>query len=403
MNRLLAKAGCYQFRGDRPRIESVTRALGRILLTASTLFCCCVRAQTPEVHVSRWDNAKANSWYDRQPWLVGSNYVPRDAINQLEMWQADTFDPQETDSEFARAQAIGMNTMRVFLHDLLWEQDAKGFSRRLDTLLAIADKHHIRPILVLFDSCWDPNPKLGLQHPPVPGVHNSGWVQSPGMAALRDSSHYPRLAAYVRGIVGAFASDPGILAWDLWNEPENENEDTYGKLSSEKDKPKLVEVLLPQVFSWARSSHPIQPLTSGLDDGDWDDWSKLTAIEKIQLSESDIVSFHNYDWPEEFERHILQLKKYGRPILCTEFMARGVGSTFDTILPIALKYRVAAVNWGFMEGKTQTFLPWDSWQHPYISRAPDVWFHDIFHADGRPYRQSEVNLIRQLTRAANGN
>jgi hypothetical protein len=367
------------------------------------MLCGSTCAQKTDANSARWDIVKANSWYDMQPWLVGSNYIPKDAINQLEMWQPDTFDPQEIDAEFARAQTIGMNTMRVFLHDLLWEQDPKGFSRRVDTLLAISDKHHIRPILVLFDSCWDPNPKLGLQHPPVPGVHNSGWVQSPGMAALRDSTQYPRLAAYVRGIVGSFASDPRILAWDLWNEPQNENEDTYGKLSSEKDKPELVEGLLPQVFSWARSAHPIQPLTSGLDDGDWDDWSRLTAIEKIQISESDILSFHNYDWPEEFERHILQLRKYGRPILCTEYMARGAGSTFDTILPIALKYRVGAVNWGFMQGKTQTYLPWDSWEHPYVNVEPTIWFHDIFYADGRPYRQYEVDLIRQLTQKANGN
>jgi endo-1,4-beta-mannosidase len=165
----------------------------------------------------RWTEARANAWYAKQPWLVGANFVPDDAINQLEMWQAATFDPKEIDKELGWAQSIGMNTMRVFLHDLLWEQDPAGFKQRINTFLTIAAKHHIRPVFVIFDSCWDPMPKLGPQHPPIPGVHNSGWVQSPGAAALEDPKQYPRLKTYVTGIIGAFADDKRILAWDLWN------------------------------------------------------------------------------------------------------------------------------------------------------------------------------------------
>ena len=150
--------------------------------------------------------------------------------------------------------------MRVFLHDLLW-QDAEGFEKRLDTFLGIASRHHIRPILVLFDSCWDPNPKLGPQRPPVPGVHNSRWVQSPGAKALSDPAQEPRLRAYVKGVVGAFADDGRILAWDVWNEPSNTNGSSYGKLEP-SDKQKRVLDLLPKVFQWARSAHPSQPLTS---------------------------------------------------------------------------------------------------------------------------------------------
>src|SRR6266851_4754093 len=180
-------------------------------------------AQTP-----RWPEQKANSWYAQQPWLVGSNYVPKSAINQLEMWQEATFNPEEIDKEFTWAEAMGMNTMRVFLHDLLWQQDAAGFQKRMDRFLTIASQHHIRPVFVLFDSCWDPLPRLGPQHPPIPGVHNSGWVQSPGKTALGDPAEYPRLKGYVEGVVGAFANDDRILAWDVWNEPSNGNSDAYG-------------------------------------------------------------------------------------------------------------------------------------------------------------------------------
>jgi hypothetical protein len=343
----------------------------------------------------RWSSQKSQQWYAQQPWLVGSNYVPADAINQLEMWQPGTFNPQQIDREMGWAESIGMNTMRVFLHDLLWQQDPAGFTQRVDQFLAIAARHHIRPVFVLFDSCWDPNPKLGPQHPPVPGVHNSGWVQGPGASALADVAARPRLKQYVEGVVGAFAADPRVLAWDLWNEPDNTNASSYGQLES-KNKIALVLDLLPQVFAWAREEHPSQPLTSGVWQGSWSG-PAISAMTRVQLDESDIVTFHNYGWPEDFERRIKELLPLQRPLICTEFMARGAGSTFDTILPVAVHYKVGAINWGFVTGKSQTNLPWDSWQRPYVTIVPTVWFHDVFLADGSPYRPRETELIRSLT------
>jgi hypothetical protein len=348
---------------------------------------------------SRWTEEQANHWYQHQPWLVGSNFIPADAINELEMWQAATFDAAEIDKELGWAQGLGMNTMRVFLHDLLWEQDSAGFEKRIDEFLAIASRHHIRPIFVLFDSCWDPYPKLGPQHPPIPGVHNSGWVQSPGAKALSDPSQEPRLRAYVAGVVGAFANDSRVLAWDVWNEPSNTNGGAYGKVEL-KNKQEFVRNLLPKVFAWARAANASQPLTSGLWQGDWSSAEKLDPIGRIQLEQSDVISFHNYSWPEDFERHVGWLEQYQRPILCTEFMARPMGSTFDTILPIAKKQHVAAINWGLVAGKTQTYLPWDSWEKPYVVAPPPVWFHEVFHADGSPYREREAEILRELTGSA---
>jgi len=346
---------------------------------------------------ARWPEEKANAWYAQQPWLVGSNYVPKSAINQLEMWQEATFDPVEIDTEFTWAEAMGMNTMRVFLHDLLWQQDSAGFQKRINQFLTIASRHHIRPILVLFDSCWDPLPHLGPQHPPVPGVHNSGWVQSPGAVALSDPAQYPRLKAYVNGIVGTFAKDDRILAWDVWNEPGADNLGSYSR-EELKDKSARVAALLPQVFEWARAMNPSQPLTGGVWGADMPlDQTNLDELQQIQLRESDIITFHNYSWPEYFQQEINWLRKYNRPVLCTEYMARSVGSTFDTILPIAKQEHVGAINWGFVAGKTQTYLPWESWDHPYIVDEPPVWFHEVLHPDGTPYRDAEVNLIRQLT------
>ena len=348
----------------------------------------------------RWTEAQAKTWYQAQPWLVGSNYTPATAINQLEMWQAATWDPKRIDYELGLAQGIGMNTMRVFLHDQLWQQDPAGFRRRIDEFLTIAHRHGIKPLFVLFDSCWDPDPKLGPQHPPIPGVHNSGWVQSPGLPGLRDKARYPAYKAYVQGVIGAFKGDDRILGWDLWNEPDN-GADQY---KDQDGKEPLVRALLAQVFGWARDTDPSQPLTSGV----WwhDDWTpaahKLTPMEKLQLGQSDVITFHDYSWPETFERRVRQLLPYDRPIICTEYMARGNGSTFDGSLPIGKRYDVGMINWGFVDGKTQTRLPWDSWQKPYVLSEPTIWFHEVFRNDGTPYRTAETDLIRRLSTAPRG-
>ncbi|WP_245747673.1 glycosyl hydrolase [Parapedobacter koreensis] len=343
-----------------------------------------------------WTAEEANAWYARQGWLVGSNYIPATAINQLEMWQEDTFDPETIDKELGWAAALGMNTARVYLHDLPYGQDSSGFLNRVDQFLGLAEKHGIRPLFVIFDSCWDPFPALGKQRAPKPHVHNSGWVQSPGQRALKDSTQYPRLERYVKGVIGHFADDGRILGWDVWNEPDNMTGPSYEAVEI-KDKVSYVLPLLAEAFEWARSANPVQPLTSGIWAGDWSADSTLKPIERLQIEQSDIISFHNYDTPEDFEKRIQQLQRYGKPLWCTEYMARPNGSTFAGFLPIAKKYNIAMFNWGFVDGKTQTIYPWDSWTKTYTAEPP-VWFHDIFRGDGTPYRQEEVDVIKSLAR-----
>ena len=368
----------------------------RRLVPILTVLCTVTVLAQPRPAPGRWSEGRAAQWYSAQQWLVGSNYIPATAINELEMWQAETFDPATIEKELGLAEGLGMNTMRVFLHDLLWQQDAAGYRARIDQFLAIAARHRIKPLLVLFDSVWDPNPKLGPQRAPTPGVHNSGWLQSPGAKPLQDPAEHPRLRTYVMGVAGAFGKDPRVLGWDIWNEPDNTNDSSYGK-QEPPNKVELVLALLPQVFAWVREAGVEQPLTSGVWRGDWSADGKLTPMERIQLEQSDVISFHSYDDGQAFERRINSLKRYQRPILCTEYMARGNGSTFQGSLPIAKKYNVAAFNWGFVAGKTQTYLPWDSWQKPYVDREPAIWFHEIFRQDGTPYRQDEVELIKTLT------
>lgn len=353
-------------------------------------------AQVPlaSAEPARWPVERANSWYQAQGWLVGANYITSSAVNQLEMFQANTFDPRRIEGEMLAARRIGFNTVRVFLHDLLWAQDRHGFARRLAQFVSIAAGHGIKPLFVLFDSCWDPLPKLGAQRAPTPGVHNSGWVQSPGAERIDDPGYRSTLQAYVTGVLSLFRNDNRVLGWDLWNEPDNPAK-VYAKVER-KDKLDQVAALLPQVFQWARTVNPAQPLTSGVWQGSWGDAKRRSTIANIQLDNSDVISFHSYAKPTEFEARIGELAPLGRPILCTEYLARSMGSTVEGILPVAKRHNVAAYSWGMVAGKTETYLPWDSWDDPYQA-APTPWFSDLLQPDGRPYRDDEIKMISSLT------
>ena len=346
--------------------------------------------------ITRWSADCANRWYQSQGWLVGANFITSNAINQLEMFQPGTYDPRRSDTELGWARAAGLNSVRVFLHDQLWAQDARGFLMRLAQFVNIAARHRIKPLFVLFDSCWDPLPRLGPQHAPRPGVHNSGWVQSPGAEHLGDPGYNRILRDYVTGVLTQFRNDDRVLGWDLWNEPDNPAK-VYSKVER-KYKLDRVGELLPQVFLWARSVDPTQPLTSGVWRGDWGEPAGRSPISAMQLDNADVITFHSYAEPGGFESRINELAPLGRPIICTEYMARPQGSTVESILPVAKRHNIGAFNWGLVAGKTQTYFPWDSWDHPYTA-PPKVWFHDLLLPDGRPYRESEIQTIRGLTGA----
>ncbi len=345
----------------------------------------------------RWSEAKAAEWAAKHPWLVGCNYNPANAINQLEMWQADTFDLKTIDKELGWAENLGFNSLRVFLHHLLWEQDREGFLHRMEQFLDVAEKHKIGVMFVPLDSVWDPDPALGRQRDPFPHRHNSGWVQSPGRAIIGDPARHDELKPYIQGVIRHFKDDPRIHAWDLINEPDNMNRNSYGD-KEPANKPEMAKILIEKCFAWAREVNPSQPLTCGVWQGDWNA-DKINEINKLQLDLSDVISYHSYNGPDEMTARIDSLRRFHRPILCTEYMARPSGSTFDPILGLLKKDKIAAYNWGFVAGKTQTNYPWDSWQKTYTAEPP-VWFHEIFRADGTPYIQAEVDTIRRLTGAA---
>ena len=338
-----------------------------LVLTASSALCQKI-----------WTAAEANDWYGKQPWLVGCNFIPSTAINELEMWQADTFDPATIDRELGWAEGLGFNVVRVYLHNLAWETDQEGFKKRISEFLTIADKHKIKVLFVLFDDCWLANPKPGKQPEPVPGVHNSGWLRAPGPTIVADASKWAPMEAYTKDILTTYKNDSRILMWDLYNEPGNSD---------------MTEISFPfmeKIFQWAWTVRPTQPLTCAT----WNGAEKFKRYNEFQLKNSDVITFHNYSDEKNLETEILSLQKLGRPFICSEYMARTNNSKFETHLPIFKKYKVGAINWGLVNGKSNTIFPWGSQEG---SPEPAVWFHDIFRKDGTAFSDQEVKMIRELT------
>jgi hypothetical protein len=344
-----------------------------ILMAVVLLACNGTKQEVREI----WTQEQANEWYKQWGWLRGCDFIPSTAINQLEMWQAETFDPATIDKELGWAENIGLNCMRVYLHHLAWEIDKPGFKQRMNDYLEIADKHGVSTIFVFFDDCWNPTYQAGTQPEPKSGIHNSGWVRDPGDLIFQDTTLVTTLELYVKDVLTAFKKDKRIVLWDLYNEPGNNN---LGDTSLP---------LLQEVFTWGRTVNPSQPLSVGV-------WSKdLVNLNKVQLENSDVITYHNYSDVEDHQQTIDSLRKYGRPLICTEYMARRDNSTFQDIMPLLKAENVGAINWGLVDGKTNTKY---AWSEPLPDGSePALWFHEIFRSDGTPYKQEEVDLIKSLT------
>ncbi len=330
--------------------------------------------------VERWSQERAWKWYAAQPWLFGFNFVPSTAVNDTEMWQAETFDPKTMDRELAWAEGLGYNSCRVFLQYIVWKQDPAGFRSRFDQFLAIAEKHKISVMPVLFDDCaFDASrdPYLGKQDDPVPGTSNARWVPSPGLKMVVDKAAWPQLEEYVKDMVSRYGADDRVVLWDLYNEPGNSG-------MGNKSLP-LVEA----VFDWARQAKPSQPLTIGV-------WGGPQEISDRQIALSDVISFHLYGNYDAMKNRIADLKKLDRPIICTEWMARTLGARYETELPLFKQEKVACYNWGLVNGRTQCQYPWGS---PKDAPEPAVWFHDLLRRDGSPKNPDEIAFIRKFADA----
>ena len=347
-----------------------------------------------KVPSEKWTQLKAVAWYKQQPWLVGCNYIPANAINQIEMWNEETFSPEVIDKELRWAHEAGFNTMRVFLHYLPWKVDKEGFYDRVDQFLDICEKNQISAMLIFFDDVWNPECHIGKQPEPTPHVHNSGWVQCPGQEILRDLDRHDILKPYVQETMERYKNDNRVLIWDIYNEPGNTH--TY-KDKRKPNKKDYTLILLKKSFEWAREVNPSQPITSGF-------WSsiygrnldKLNKIDEFCYKNSDILTFHYYSTASNTDKLCKILSEADRPSLCTEFLCRTNKSDLSDLLPVFKKYNIGTYNWGLVNGKSQTIYPHKSWDSTFVA-PPKIWYHDVFHADGTPYDEKEIATLRELT------
>lgn len=360
------------------RINGVA-ALAAVLVVAGCVLTGCKGSQAVKP-AEKWTPEQAKAWFDAQPWVSGCNYVPASAINSIEMWSAETYDHDQIDKELGWAEELGFNTMRTFLSSVVWKNDPAGFIQRMDDFLALCYKHGIKAMPVFFDDCWNAESAYGKQPEPKPGIHNSGWTMDPAKSLRADTTAlFPVLEKYVKEVVGHFRADSRILLWDLYNEPGNSN---------------FVDESIPLLknsFRWAREAGATQPLSVGV----WLD--NLKNLNRVQLEESDIITYHNYSGDPAVQQHAIDtLKAYGRPLINTEYMARTRGCTFQAIMPILRENNVGAINWGFVSGKTNTIFAWND---PRPDGAePEVWFHDIFRQDHTPFSEEELLVIKSCNK-----
>ena len=323
----------------------------------------------------RWDEIRIWKWYEDLGAVKGVNYVPRTAVNSVETWMEDTFDPDTIDEELGWAQDAGYTSIRVQLQFAVWQADPDGFLDRVDRFLEIAAKHGLRTVPVLFDDLnrsGEP-PRVGPQPDPIDGEHNSRWVPSPGAEAVKDRGQWPALEKYVKDVMGQFKRDKRVLYWDLYNTAGN------GGLGEES------LPLMDQTFNWARSVEAAQPLAVPA----WREFGSAMAARKLERS--DLITFQSFDSAESIEARIQLLQRYKRPIICSDWLMRQAGNDFKKVLPVFAVYRVGWFNQGLVSGKTHRPIQEARYR---TEKDPDVWQQDVLDKDGTPYDQDEVELIQ---------
>ncbi len=352
---------------------------------------------------NRWSEEKAQDWFNNHSWFMGFNYLPRTAINWIDLWQGSTFDEKTIEQELTWAAEIGYNTLRTNIPYTVWKDDRDGLVARINRFLQIASERDIHLMFCLFDDCGfsGDEPFLGPQKEPVHLLHNSQAAASPGREVVCDKSQWGDLEIYVKDILNTFKDDKRIAIWDLYNEPTNRAILRFGYEESFDEKlVTFAHELLVETFKWAREINPSQPLTTGAWQGNITVGGNETEIylnktDQFALDNSDVISFHAYCNKEQMETVIDLLKSYNRPMFCTEWLARHINNGVEDILPIFAENKIGCYQWGLVNGKTQTHFPWSIIQKEDENYAKQ-WFHDLLKADGSAYDEKEVELFKSL-------
>ena len=345
----------------------------RVVLTLLTIMCIVSNVCAQDGVMTKqeaWD------WYRQRNWFCGVNYIPANAINYTAMWDKTSFSPKMIDEELDLMSSLGMNCVRVVMQHAVYADNPKYFKKTFRKFLDICEKHGIVVMPIFFDDCTfgvNTDPKIGVQPEPLEGWYAWAWSPSPGYSIVMDERRHGELEVYVKDVMREFADDKRIMMWDLYNEPTNTT-------MPERSMP-----LVRKVFKWAREVNPTQPITTGI-------WNGNKELEEFLTNNSDIITFHCYANKEHTREFMERMLAKGRPVICTEWMNRPVGSKIKDIMPMLRENGVGSMIWGLVNGKTQTHLPWG--RRPEHGKYEGEWQHDIYRNDMTPYDESELNCIK---------
>lgn len=323
----------------------------------------------------RWGDRRIWDWYNRLGTVKGVNYIPRYAVNSVEMWMKDTFDPEIIDEELGWAHDAGYTSVRVSLQFAVWSADPDGFLDRFKQFLDIADRNGLHVVPVLFDdlNLAGREPTAESQPEPESGRHNSRWVPSPGPLKVVDRSAWPALEDYITAVIEPLRRDKRVLFWDLYN------------MAGSGPAWEASLPLMDQAFNWARNIDPSQPLAVAA-------WTRFgSAMTSRKLERSDLITFQSFDPPEQVEALLMRLRRYDRPIICTDWLMRQRGSDYESMLPLFSANKVGWFNNGLVNGRTQKWLQQDQFRS---KTDTELWQHDVLREDGKPYREEEVRAIQ---------
>ena len=349
--------------------------------------------------MKKWSVERINKWYDAHAWIRGCNYMSADCANRIDQWQSEGFEErfETTKTEIKLMKELGFNSVRLIPEFIVWDEEHDSFFERFDRYLDLLWEHGISSMVVLANDCMPPKndawkaPKLGPQHTDW-GYHGGrknsqhGVFNAVGYHVLDDEETAVKYFEMVREIVTRYKDDERIIIWDVYNEPGNSN------------RRELTPKNLKKIFEICREIDPSQPLTCATWSGDGEN---VPEVEKFGLENSDIITYHNYSTFEEHIRVINHLKKLGRPIMNTEWLARCTSNTVFDNFPVFFLERIGCYNWGFVAGKYQTYEPYEAhWKWYYSDKNANVdftkWFHDLYRPSLRPYDPRETELIKRF-------
>lgn len=355
----------------------------------------------------QWTKEKAWAWYNARPWLRGCNYMSADCANRVDQWQEYGFEErfETTRKELALMQQTGFNTVRLILEYIVWEQEHDGFMERFERYIELCHSFGISCMITLANDCMQP--KSELWRPPYLGEQSYAWgyhggrIKSQHGVLTEPSPHVylddPKTREgyfeMVKEIVTKYKDDERICMWDVYNEPGNAR------------RQHVTMPNLERIFAICRRIDPSQPLTCAVWSMSPDPAKPLNAVEQYALDHSDIVSYHCYKNFNDHVQILSRLKKLGRPIVNTEWLARIYHNDVFDVFPLFFLEKIGCYNWGFVAGKYQTYEPWESTWVKYENQTEtDVdftkWFHDLYRPNHRPYDPKEIAVIRRFCEAA---